>query len=248
MVSKSLYTCHSERKKPSSNSSISSELPNPREEIEKNIQTPTTRVLKHSDNQPPESPEVQDLIHKLKGFSLSADEFEISEGSVTSKFVSSKPLTRLQSEILGIPPKEFPLPSRVKTKRNQSESESDISSSSHIQSPVSQTTTHQSVVVSTSSVSITSVQTPPVSTTPSMIVTIMAQRPWATPGAVNMAAPLHDLLDNPGKWLPKFSPDLNIQAEEHINNFMLAINLNGVVHEDVVVRLFHYTLQGVAGS
>ena len=63
-----------------------------------------------------------------------------------------------------------------------------------------------------------------------------------------MAAPLHDLPDNPGKWLPKFSPDLNIQAEEHINNCMLPINLNGVIHEDVVVRLFPYTLQGVAGS
>ena len=73
-------------------------------------------------------------------------------------------------------------------------------------------------------------------------------RPWATPGAVNMAAPLHDLPDNPGKWLPKFSPDLNIPAEEHINNFMLAINLNGVTQEDVVVRLFPYTLQGTAGS
>jgi len=37
-------------------------------------------------------------------------------------------------------------------------------------------------------------------------------------------------------------------AEEHINNFMLSINLNGVVNEDAVVRLFPYTLQGTAGS
>ena len=62
------------------------------------------------------------------------------------------------------------------------------------------------------------------------------------------ACTLHDLPDNPGKWLPKFSPNINIQADEHINNFMLAVNLNGVVHEDVVVRIFPYTLQGVAGS
>ena len=37
-------------------------------------------------------------------------------------------------------------------------------------------------------------------------------------------------------------------AEEHINNFMLSINLNGVTNEDAVVRLFPYTLQGTAGS
>ena len=37
-------------------------------------------------------------------------------------------------------------------------------------------------------------------------------------------------------------------VEEHINNFMLSINLNGVVNEDAVVRLFPYTLQGIARS
>ena len=37
-------------------------------------------------------------------------------------------------------------------------------------------------------------------------------------------------------------------AEEHINNFMLSINLNGVTNEDVVVWLFPCTLQGAAGS
>jgi len=105
MASEYLSTGHSESKTPSLTSSISSELQNPIEGIEKNIQTPTTKISKQSDNQTPESPEVQDLIHKLKGFSLSLDESEISEGSVSSKFVSSKPLTRLQSEKLGIPPK-----------------------------------------------------------------------------------------------------------------------------------------------
>ena len=95
MASKSLYTGHSESKTPSSTSSISSKLQNPSEEIENNIQTPTTNVSKQSDNQPLESPEVQDLIHKLKGFSVSLDQSEISKGSVTSKFISSKPLTRL---------------------------------------------------------------------------------------------------------------------------------------------------------
>ena len=146
MASKSLSTSHSESKTPSLTSSISSEIQNPREEIAENIQTPTTKISKHSDKQQPESPEVQDLIHKLKGFSLSLEESEISEGSVTSKFVSSKPLTRLQSEKLGISPKEFPLPSRVKTRKTQSESLSDISSTSNIQIPVSEIPSQQSTV------------------------------------------------------------------------------------------------------
>eukprot|EP00253_Pinus_taeda_P034457 PITA_34457 len=37
-------------------------------------------------------------------------------------------------------------------------------------------------------------------------------------------------------------------AEEHINNFIPSVNLNGVTNEDVVVRLFPYTLQGTAES
>ena len=44
----------------------------------------------------------------------------------------------------------------------------------------------------------------------------VAPRPWVRPGAVNMPAPLHDLPDHAEKWLPKFSLDLNILAEEHI--------------------------------
>ena len=120
MESKSLPTSHSESKTPSLTSSISSKLQNPIERIEKNIQTPTTKISKQSDNKNHESPKVKYLIHKLKRFSLSLEESEISEGSVSSKFVPSKPLTRLQIEKLGIPPEEFPLPSRVKTKRTQS--------------------------------------------------------------------------------------------------------------------------------
>lgn len=72
--------------------------------------------------------------------------------------------------------------------------------------------------------------------------------PWTKPGAVNMPAPLHALPDAPEKWLPKFNPDDGIQEEEHINNFMLSVNLKGVTEQDVVVRLFPYTLQGSTGS
>lgn len=56
------------------------------------------------------------------------------------------------------------------------------------------------------------------------------------------------LTTHPEKWLPKFNPDAGIQADEHINNFMLSVNLNAVTEEDLVVRIFPYTLQGAAWS
>lgn len=58
----------------------------------------------------------------------------------------------------------------------------------------------------------------------------------------------HPLLDHPEKWLPKYNPDDGLPAKEHIKNFMLAMNLNGDAHEDIVVRFFPYTLKGSVGS
>ena len=68
-------------------------------------------------------------------------------------------------------------------------------------------------------------------------------RPWTNPRAVRMVGPLHQLPAHLEKWLPKFNPNNGLLAEEHINNFMLSINLNEVVEEDAVVILFPYTLQ-----
>jgi len=76
----------------------------------------------------------------------------------------------------------------------------------------------------------------------------MAQSPWNNPRAVLMPPPLSPIPAHPEKWLPKFNPQTGMMAEEHINNFMLSVNLNGVTNEDVVVRLFPYTMQGTAGS
>ena len=129
MADKSKSESHSKSATLSS-PSISSTSQITREEIDKSIQTPTTKFSDQSDNLPPESPEVEALVHKLQGFSLSLEESEISKGSVSSQFFSSRPLTRSQSEKIGIPPKEFPLPSRVKMRKTPSESKSDISSSS----------------------------------------------------------------------------------------------------------------------
>jgi len=76
----------------------------------------------------------------------------------------------------------------------------------------------------------------------------MAQMPWNKPGAVLMPAPLSQIPAHPKKWLPKFNPEARMLVEEHINIFMLSINLNGVTNEDAVIRLFPYTLYGAAGS
>jgi len=73
-------------------------------------------------------------------------------------------------------------------------------------------------------------------------------RPWTNSGVAAMPVPLSQLPAHLEKRLPKFNPDSGILAEEHINNFMLSINLNGVIEEDVVVRIFPYTLQRADGS
>lgn len=72
-------------------------------------------------------------------------------------------------------------------------------------------------------------------------------RPWANPGTVKMLAPLYDLPKHPKRWLQKFNLDDGLPAEENLHNYMLGINLNGVVEEDCVVRLFP-NLQGLISS
>lgn len=67
----------------------------------------------------------------------------------------------------------------------------------------------------------------------------MAQRPWNSPVIVTVPAPLNPLPAHPKKWLPKSNPDIGILTDEHINNFMLSVNLKGVTEEDVVVRISH---------
>jgi hypothetical protein len=49
---------------------------------------------------------------------------------------------------------------------------------------------------------------------------------------------------NPDKWLPKFNPESKETPNDHINKFMLVVNLRGIEHEDVLCRIFPYTLEG----
>jgi len=209
-----------------------------------------------------ESPEVQSLIHKLQSFLISPQKSEVSQSSETSKFNLPHPLTRLQSRKLGIEPTHLPLPKRKRAKKNTEGfySETFSSTSSISSSPVRSQPSipslhiivHQGLGTSTSQPAQSSISTPSqtsrISTVISSTISVSMADPWTRPGAVNMPAPLHGLPDALEKWLPKFNPDDGTQAEEHINNFMLSVNLKGVMEEDVVVRLFPYTSQGLAGS
>lgn len=65
-------------------------------------------------------------------------------------------------------------------------------------------------------------------------------QPWENPGVGRVANP-NALPTSLEKWLPKYNRDDGLPEEEHLNNFMLSMNLNGVAHEYVVIRLFLYT-------
>ena len=56
----------------------------------------------------------------------------------------------------------------------------------------------------------------------------------------------HNLLKHPDKLLPKFDPDDKGFAENHIDKFILAVQMMNVQHEDVVCRLFPLNFKGKA--
>ena len=109
---------------------------------------------------------------------------------------------------------------------------------------ISATTSSASPVVSSTSIPTTSGSTYIYS---QILTQVMANQPWINPGVVLFANP-HPLPNHTEKWLPKYNLDDGLLAKEHINNFMLSMNLNGVAHEDIIVRLFPYTLKGSIGS
>jgi len=184
---------------------------------------------------------------------------------VILQYNPTHPLTRLKSETFGVQPTELPLPTRKRARKSPKRSDSEtFSSSSSISasSPQSQPSipplqiiVHQPIGTSPtpsqpSGVVISSSSQPQGSSSALSFVSTLAmvQTPWNNLSAVLLPAPLNQLPAHPKKWLPKFIPEAGMLAEEHINNFMLSINLSGVVNEDVVVQLFPYTLQGTVGS
>ena len=75
-----------------------------------------------------------------------------------------------------------------------------------------------------------------------------ANQPWLTIIALAIPGPQNPLPKHPEKMLPKFDPDDDILPENHINKFMLAMNIMNAQHVDVACRLFYLTLKGKASS
>ena len=260
--SKSHLKSHSPSSSPPTSISHS-KSPTPRPKVAKTtIKSPST--LPKSSDQPlsQEISEVQTLIQKLEGISISKgkpQQFELSESSVSSSFQSTCILTHSQSEKLGVTPFEFPLPSHQrKTKKFEAQSStSENLSSTPPQTPSFHTSSpffspplnppfhsvpFQSIGIDSTSTSIGATYSS-TQLASSTIITLFTQvpiiagrqqnplaaRPWTSPGVIQMEATLHPLPKNPKIWLPKFNPNDGLPTEEHLHDFMLAININGVV-------------------
>lgn len=63
---------------------------------------------------------------------------------------------------------------------------------------------------------------------------------------MNVSRPTYELPTHLKEFLPKFDVDTKETPEDHINKFMLVVQLMNVQHEDVVCMLFPYTLEGKA--
>ena len=71
-------------------------------------------------------------------------------------------------------------------------------------------------------------------------------KPFLTIDAIAIRSPTHTFPKNLQKFLPKYDPGDDVLPKYHIKQFMNALNLMNVEHEDVVCRLFLYTLEGNA--
>lgn len=126
MASKSKSKNHSKSKSPSTSPLTSpshSKYLNPKREVGKTTTTTTNTNI--SDKTTIEPLEVESLIHKLQGFSISLQKYKISQGSVTLQYNPSHPLTRLQRENFGIEPTELPIPKRKRVRKSPQGSDSE---------------------------------------------------------------------------------------------------------------------------
>ena len=65
---------------------------------------------------------------------------------------------------------------------------------------------------------------------------------WLTINALSIPGPQNPLPKHPKELLYKFDPDDDILLENHINKFMISMNIMNVQHEDVACKLFYFTL------
>ena len=75
-----------------------------------------------------------------------------------------------------------------------------------------------------------------------------ANQPWLTMNALAIPRPQNHLPKHLEKLFPKIDLDNDILPKDHINKFMLSLNLMNVQHEDVACRFIYFTLQGKESS
>jgi len=127
MESESKSEYHSESKSPSPSPPTSPLHLNPELEVTRVSITATLPDI--SEQSTVELLEVESLIHKLQRFSISPQRSDKSQGSMTSQYNPTHPLTRLKSEKFGIQPIKLPLPTRKRVRKSPKEPDNETLSS-----------------------------------------------------------------------------------------------------------------------
>ena len=72
--------------------------------------------------------------------------------------------------------------------------------------------------------------------------------PWLAQNAVAVPGQQHPLPKNAERVLPKFNPEQGDTADNLIHYFFLVVRMLGVADEDIVCRLFPFTLIGAIST
>jgi hypothetical protein len=73
-------------------------------------------------------------------------------------------------------------------------------------------------------------------------------QPWLAKYAPEILGWVHNLPRHPEKLLPKFDHETSRLPEDHFKEFILAIRLVTVQHEDVVCSIFSYTFENSSST
>jgi hypothetical protein len=73
-------------------------------------------------------------------------------------------------------------------------------------------------------------------------------QPWLARDSLEILGWVHNLPQHTKTLLPKYDPEISRLPEDHIKNFILAIRLMNVQHEDVMYRIFPYTFENSAST
>jgi hypothetical protein len=174
------------------------------------------------------SPEFQQIKQRIEELRNQGETSQGSSDSIDSVIQELGVLTRAQRQRLGIEPIHFQVPVQIRKTIIKIVGNN----------PPSTPPLHTSPIPSP----------PPSPPRQPNTMAGVPRTPWRTLGAVNVPGNQHDLPKNPDKWLPKFNPESRETPDDHINKFMLVVNLRSVEHEDVVCRLFPYTFEGEAST